>query len=123
MSEGRRSWVAPDASGPPATGAPMSMVDGHARSIEDVAQALGVDPRHGLSGATIAERRALAGPNELEATEPPTLRAAVIEAVTEPFVLLLFVAGTLAAILGEVRDGLLILVGLLPIVGADVVTS
>jgi Ca2+-transporting ATPase len=45
------------------------------------------------------------------------------KAVSEPFVILLFVAGALAVALGEVRDGLLVLAGLLPIVGADVVTS
>ena len=44
-------------------------------------------------------------------------------AATEPFVLLLLGAGLLAVALGEVRDGLLILAGLGPIVGADVVTE
>ena len=47
----------------------------------------------------------------------------VWDAVSEPFVILLFVAGVLAVILGETRDGALVLVGLLPIVGADVVTT
>ena len=46
-----------------------------------------------------------------------------VEAATEPFVLLLAVAGALAVIVGEGRDGLLVLVGLMPIVGADVVTE
>jgi Ca2+-transporting ATPase len=47
----------------------------------------------------------------------------VVEAATEPFVVLLLIAGLGAILLGEVRDGLLILVGLVPIVGADVVTE
>ena len=47
----------------------------------------------------------------------------VLEAATEPFVILLIVAGVLAVALGEVRDGLLVLVALIPIVGADVVTE
>ena len=47
----------------------------------------------------------------------------VLEARTEPFVLLLLAAGVGAVLLGEVRDGLLVLVGLMPIVGADVVTE
>jgi Ca2+-transporting ATPase len=47
----------------------------------------------------------------------------VWDAVTEPFVLLLLVAGIGAVALGEVRDGLLVLVGLLPIVGADVIVE
>jgi Ca2+-transporting ATPase len=41
----------------------------------------------------------------------------------EPFVVLLFVAGCLAIALGEVRDGLLVLVILAPIVGAGVMTE
>ncbi|MEO5885853.1 MAG: HAD-IC family P-type ATPase, partial [Candidatus Limnocylindrales bacterium] len=45
------------------------------------------------------------------------------EAATEPFVLLLFAAGVGAILLGEVRDGLFVLLGLLPIIGADVVTE
>ncbi len=45
------------------------------------------------------------------------------EAVSEPFVVLLLGAGLLAIAVGEVRDGLLVLVGLLPIVGADVITG
>ena len=63
------------------------------------------------------------GTNELQAAPPPSLLKTVLKAVSEPFVVLLFVAGALAVALGEVRDGLLVLVGLLPIVGADVVTS
>jgi Ca2+-transporting ATPase len=41
----------------------------------------------------------------------------------EPFVVLLFVAGCLAIALNEVRDGLLVLVILAPIVGAGVITE
>ncbi len=47
----------------------------------------------------------------------------MFEAATEPFILLLAVAGIGAVALGEVRDGLLILAALLPIIGADVVTE
>ena len=43
--------------------------------------------------------------------------------VTEPFILVLVAAGALAVILGETRDGLLILAGVVPIVAADVVTG
>ncbi len=49
--------------------------------------------------------------------------ARVVEAATEPFVLLLIAAGVLAILLGETRDGILILLALIPIVGADVVTE
>ncbi len=101
----------------------MSAADAHARAVGDVAGALGVDPAAGLSAAAVIEQRETTGPNELQATESPTILGAVREAVSEPFVILLFVAGSLAVLLGEVRDGLLVLFGLLPIVGADVFTS
>jgi P-type Ca2+ transporter type 2C len=47
----------------------------------------------------------------------------VFGSLTEPFVLMLAGAGLLAVVVGEVRDGILVLLGLLPIVGADVVTE
>jgi P-type Ca2+ transporter type 2C len=95
----------------------------HARSAAEVASALGVDPDVGLALAQVIERRADAGSNELETIASPTVLGAIRRSVSEPFVILLGVAGVLAVLLGEVRDGLLVLVGLLPIVGADVVTS
>ena len=68
-------------------------------------------------------RAALHGPNALEPERRESVLGMVAEAATEPFVLLLFAAGIGAILLGEVRDGLLVLVGLVPIVGADVVTE
>ncbi len=84
---------------------------------------LDVNPASGLPTSEAARRLALNGPNELERARPPSLVASLIHAATEPFVILLVVAGLLAVALGEVRDGLLILLGLIPIVGADVVTA
>ena len=95
----------------------------HAQTALDVASALGVDPAVGLTGARIDELRAEVGANELEAVASPTILGAIRKAVSEPFVILLFAAGSLAVVLGEVRDGLLVLLGLMPIVGADVATS
>ncbi len=103
---------APDAVSPP-----------HARTVGDLAAELRVDPAIGLAADDAVERAAVAGPNALEAaTREPAWRM-VVEALTEPFVLMLALAGGLAILVGEVRDGLLVLVGLLPIVGADVVTE
>ncbi len=97
--------------------------DHHAAAAEVVAAALGVDPGVGLA-AEEAERRArAAGPNALDAARREPAWRMVFEAFTEPFVLMLAAAGALAIAVGEVRDGLLVLVGLLPIVGADVVTE
>jgi P-type Ca2+ transporter type 2C len=97
--------------------------DSHAQSAEEVASALRVDPRTGLSAVEAASRAALHGRNELDPPRRQGLPALIVDAATEPFVVLLAVAGIGAVLLGEVRDGLLVLLGLIPIVGADVVTE
>jgi Ca2+-transporting ATPase len=95
----------------------------HAQAAPAVAAALGVVPETGLTTVE-AQRRALAhGPNVLEATKRDPVWRLIISASTEPFILMLALAGGLAVVVGEVRDGLLVLAGLLPIVGADVVTE
>lgn len=94
-----------------------------ARDVAEVADVLGVDPARGLDHAEVDRRAASAGRNELAPTERPAIWRMVLDAATEPFVVLLLLAGIGAVALGEVRDGLLILVGLLPIVGADVITE
>ena len=95
----------------------------HAREAAAVATALGVDPAVGLDDREIAGRRESAGENRLEAANRRPLWRMVLSAATEPFVILLFAAGCGAVLLGEVRDGLLVLLGLLPIIGADVITG
>ena len=89
----------------------------------EVARMLAVDPAQGLSAADAATRLASVGANELEPPRHESVAQMVVEAATEPFVVLLAIAGALAVIVGEGRDGLLVLVGLLPIVVADVVTE
>lgn len=84
---------------------------------------MGVDRAVGLERVEIERRAAASGPNVLEPARRSGILGMIREAATEPFVLLLFVAGVLAVALGEVRDGLLVLAGLIPIVGADVVTE
>jgi Ca2+-transporting ATPase len=95
----------------------------YASSPAEVASALSVDPAVGLSPEDVDRRRNRSGRNEVEAAERPSLAAMIWDAVTEPFVVLLFVAGVLAIVLGEVRDGALVLIALLPIVLADIVTT
>jgi len=101
----------------------MMPTDPHAAPAAAVADALGVDPARGLGSDEVARRNRESGPNALEATRRESILHMVVEAATEPFVLLLFVAGILAIALGEVRDGLLVLGGLVPIVGAEVLTE
>jgi P-type Ca2+ transporter type 2C len=92
-------------------------------AADEVARALAVDPARGLSAAEAARRLEAVGSNELEPPRHESVGHMLFEAATEPFVVLLAIAGALAVIVGEGRDGLLVLVGLLPIVGADVVTE
>jgi Ca2+-transporting ATPase len=95
----------------------------HALDADTVLEHVGVDPGLGLPAAEAATRLAADGTNELAPPRHVSVAHVFIEAITEPFVILLALAGALAVILGEARDGLLVLVGLVPIVGADVATS
>jgi len=95
----------------------------HALPAPTVAARLGVDPTQGLEADEARRRSAASGPNALEAARHHSVWRLVLGAATEPFVLLLLAAGLGAIALGKVRDGLLVLAGLVPIVGADVVTE
>ena len=95
----------------------------HADSATAVAAALGVDPAIGLSSDEARRRATAGGPNALDAAKRESVWRMVLGSATEPFVLMLAAAGVLAILVGELRDGLLVLAGLLPIVGADVVTE
>jgi len=99
------------------------LTDAHARAADEVVRAMGVDPSRGLSTADADERLSRTGPNTIEEPARPSMWGALFATLREPFILLLAAAGTGAVLLGETRDGLLVLAGLVPIVGADVVTS
>jgi P-type Ca2+ transporter type 2C len=88
-----------------------------------VLERLGADGTLGLTPGETASRLALFGPNELEPDRKTSLLRLFWDGAREPFVVLLFIAGCLAIALNEVRDGLLVLVILAPIVGAGVVTE
>lgn len=108
---------------PPEPNEPREPPEAHADTPALVAGRLQVDPEAGLSSEEAERRSATAGPNELDPARHEPVWRLVIDSATEPFLLLLTAAGILAILVGEVRDGLLILVGLIPIVGADVVTE
>ncbi len=95
----------------------------HGRPFESVAAELAVDPVTGLASAAALERGLTAGANELAPHRRESILGMLADAATEPFIILLGVAGLAAILLNEVRDGILILIGLLPIIGADVVTE
>src|SRR3990172_11555159 len=88
-----------------------------------VAAAFGVLPADGLTDDEAARRLVASGPNALAERSAPPLWRMVWDAATEPFILLLLGAGALAVVLGGVRDGLLVMGGLLSIVAAGVVTG
>lgn len=98
-------------------------LDAHALSVADITRSLGVDRETGLSPAEATRRAAEAGPNELKPAPRTSLGKLIFEAATEPFIILLIVAGVLAVALGEIRDGILILLALFPIIVADIVTE
>ena len=101
----------------------MPAAEHHHRQAQEVADNLDVDPERGLSQAEAVRRLVADGPNETDTPQRPSLLSAVWQAASEPFILMLFAAGVLAILVGEMRDGLLVLAGLVPIVGADVATS
>src|ERR1035437_740587 len=91
--------------------------------VDSVLERLGADPALGLTPEQTSARLSEFGPNELEPSQKTSLWRLIWAGVREPFVILLFIAGCLAIALNEVRDGLLVLVILAPIVGAGVVTE
>jgi Ca2+-transporting ATPase len=95
----------------------------HATDAAAVAAAFGVQPAAGLTDDEAARRLAASGANLLAQRSAPPLWRMAWDAATEPFILLLLGSGALAVLLGEVRDGLLVMAGLVPIVAADVVTE
>ena len=107
----------------PSSSQAYSLPDAHALPAAAVADRLAVDPPNGLESSEAARRAARIGPNELEPPQRTSVWRLVVEGATEPFVLLLLAAGAGAVLLGEARDGLLVLVGLIPIVGAGVITE
>ncbi len=101
----------------------VALPEAHALTAAAVAAARDVEPARGLTTTEVRARAATAGPNELEPARRGSVLGMIVESATEPFILLLLAAGVGAILLGEVRDGLLVLVGLVPIIGADVVTE
>ena len=81
----------------------------HALPAHVVATRLDVDPSRGLAPIEVDRRAAIHGPNAVESERRATLPKMLLDAATEPFVLLLFAAGVGAILLGEIRDGILVL--------------
>ena len=95
----------------------------HATDAAAVAAAFGVQPAVGLTDAEAVRRLAESGANELARRAVPSLWRMAWRAASQPFIVLLLGSGALAVALNEVRDGLLVMIGLIPIVAADVITE
>ena len=103
--------------------APSARAEAYALDVSRVAAALGVSPSTGLSSEEVVRRAAEHGANEIGEAKREPLWKMVRSAIFEPFIVALTIAGLLAIAVGEARDGILILLVLVPIVGADVVTE
>lgn len=99
------------------------MIDAHVRAVDEVARTLGVDLDRGMSTAEARDRLSRFGRNAVDEPPRPSVWTTLLATLREPFILLLAAAGIGAVLLGETRDGLLVLGGLVPIIGADVATS
>jgi Ca2+-transporting ATPase len=110
--------------GAPAPGIPFELPVSAAQMASGaVLRQLDADAATGLTLEQTSARLARFGPNELEVARKTSLLRLIWDGAREPFIVLLFIAGCLAIALGEVRDGLLVLVILAPIVGSSVVTE
>ena len=98
-------------------------IDPHTMTPSELAGELGVDPAEGLSDVEAARRTLEHGRNALQEARTEPLWRLVLDAATEPFILLLAAAGVGAVLLGEARDGLLVLIFLIPLVAADALTE
>src|SRR5512140_164849 len=117
MTEAARPGSAPISSSP-------DLVEDAAQlPFQAVLERLETNASTGLTPEQTSARLAGFGPNELEVQRKTSLWRLFWDGAREPFVVLLFVAGCLAIALGGIRDGLLVLVILAPIVGAGVVTE
>ena len=79
----------------------------HAKETEEVFKALG-STEEGLSDAEAAERLKTEGYNELRQKPPKGILQMLKEQITDPMVLILIVAASLSAILGEATEAIVI---------------
>ena len=77
-------------------------------------------PAAGLSRAEAARRLARFGPNRIVERERWARIKQLVEVVADPMALMLLGSGAIYLALGQVRDGLALLVALVPVLGVDV---
>lgn len=82
----------------------------HALGPEEVARRLAVDPQAGLPEHEAAERLARHGPNRLPEKSPRPLWRKFFDQFESRLVLILLAAATLAGVVGDLKDAIVILV-------------
>lgn len=78
-------------------------------------------PLVGLSPAEAAGRLRTVGPNLLVSTKRWGWTKEWLSIASDPMAIMLMAAGTVYLLLGETRDGVILLLALIPVLGADVV--
>jgi P-type Ca2+ transporter type 2C len=81
----------------------------HAVSVASLVEALGVDPKHGLSAASVVERRHRYGANTLQSIRPRPAWRMLLEQFTSLVIALLACAAIVALATGDFVDALAIL--------------
>ena len=90
-------------------------------SQEEALQALASNPSRGLSKEECQRRRGQYGKNELMPQKKDSFLKTVLHTLCEPMFLLLMIAAVIYFILGEPRDGAIMLIFVVGIISIDVV--
>src|SRR5574343_363682 len=88
----------------------MEPISWHAKDCEWGLSQLGVDPSIGLSLKDVSERERIYGKNELIQKPLRPLYSVFLAQFANPLIYLLLIAAIAAALLGEVRDSVVIIV-------------
>jgi magnesium-transporting ATPase (P-type) len=77
-------------------------------------------PLPGLSDAEAAARLTSVGPNRLVPEDPWAWLKETVAILADPMALMLGATATVYLLLGETRDGIILLLALIPVLGVDV---
>ncbi len=88
----------------------VAVTDPHARSPEELAARLGVDPRRGLDADDAARRLQVYGRNELAAKAKASLVRRFLNQFRNVMIVILLLAAGLSGVMGELHDTIVILV-------------
>lgn len=79
------------------------------------------DPSRGLSSSEAAARLSRYGPNRLAPREARWSWLSLLRPLSDPMVLILLIAGTIFILLGDMQDGAIMLVAIVPVIVVDMV--